>query len=86
MKAKTFPALDNFEIVETVDDELKIQIKKYKLIHAPMLANITGMSQPTIYKALRRLARDGLIVDKGINAIKVKGESRRRYTRLYERA
>ena len=85
MKDKIFPTLANFEIVESVDDAIKIQIKKYKQFHVPLLSEITGMSQPTLHKALRRLAREGLIIDKGMQTLKFKNEKHSKHIRLYER-
>jgi len=88
MKSKIFPTLPasaSFEIVDSLDDELKFHMKKFKTFHPTLMADLTGASQPSIHKALRRLTSQGFVIDKGMVTIRFKGTKQRRYVRLYER-
>jgi len=85
MKDKKFPKVRHFDIVESVDDEVKHLLKKHKIIHSAMITRTTITGQPTAYQSLRRLTDQGILIDKGIATIKVKGETQRRRVRLYER-
>ena len=73
---------DDLEVLPNIDEEIQIMLAKGKMLTAPYLAPIIGMSTAGIEKKLKRLESNGL-VKSSIQRVKYKGNVK--LMRVYER-
>ena len=88
MKDKIFNLKDlpaDFKIADSIEDQILEYIKTHRWVYGSALIREFGMTQAGYYRVLARLAKRGILKDRGLKNILEKGSKQYRNSRLYER-